>query len=192
MAFLFPKLPQGKYSFTFISNFKDLRPTGGGPVQRVGGLGDRYKFEHTMSLNGGQGMGIVADMNANAGQKVRVPVPQMIDPGAPGDNIQTNGPSAGRSLKLKNVASGYVFQKGQFLTIVRSGKRYLHMVTAETTATAGGLVTVAIVPTLRAALVGNEAVEVREPTIEGYLSNRENPWVQNIGVTVTLTVEEAE
>lgn len=192
MAFLFPKLPQGRTNLTFNSNFKDLQPNGGGPHQRVSQLGDRYKLEHTMSLRGVQGMGVVADMNANAGQKVRVPVPQMFDIGSPGNTIQVSGSNAGRSLSVKGVAASYLFRKGQYLTIVRSGKRYLHMITADVTATAGGLATLPIVPMIRTVLTGNEVVEVREPTIEGYLTNRENAWVQNIGVSVTLIVQEAE
>lgn len=192
MAFLFPKLPQGKTNLTFVPNFKDLQPSGGGPLQRVSQLGDRYKLEHTMTLRGDQGMGVVADMNANAGQKVRVPVPQMIDIGSPGDTVLTSGANAGRSLSVKGVAPSYSFRKGQYLTIVRSGKRYLHMVTADVTASAGGLATLPIVPMIRTILTGNEAVEVREPSIEGYLTNRENQWVQNIGVSVTIIVQEAE
>ncbi|MNY55495.1 hypothetical protein D3C86_1914790 [compost metagenome] len=93
---------------------------------------------------------------------------------------------------MKGVAPSYRFQSGQFITVVRSGKRYLHQIVVETTASAGGTATLAIVPMLRASLTGNEVIDVSNPTIEGYLASRENPWVQNVGVTVTITVEEAE
>lgn len=195
MATLLPELPRGDFRFRFISNHLDLQPSGGGETQRVNRLGDRFAFETSFKVLGVQGIGLIAVLNANKCSKVRVYIPQTVAVGSPGSSVLVNGANSGQSLVLKGVAASNPFTSGQFITIVKSGKRYLHQVVANATASGGGAVTLTIVPTLRIALTGDEVVEVATPSIEGFLTARETEWVTHTGhnsVAMTISVMEAE
>lgn len=194
MAFLFPALPDGSFKFTYVSNRKEQRPTSGGSTQVINSLGDRFRMETTFKVRAGQGVGLNAQINANLGQKVRVPVPQPFDIGTPGEAVQVNGSNAGRTLRVKGLPAGYEFKNGQFVTVVKGAKRYLHQVVGDLSANGAGQASLAITPMLRTPLAGNETVEVANPTIEGFLTNRENPWVLGFvgSVEMTVSVEEAE
>ena len=195
MAVLLPQLPRGDFKFKFISNFIDLQPPGGGETQRINRLGDRFLVETSIKLRGDQGIGLMAVLNANKGLKVRLPVPQTIEIGNPGSSVLVSGASAGTTLSLKGLTPNYPLRSGQFLTVVKGGKRYLHQVVTSVAANGSGAATLTIVPMLRVALATNDVVEIASPTIEGYLDTRENDWSQNgwlQSVAVTVTVREAE
>lgn len=195
MATLLPELPRGDFRFRYISNHLDLQPSGGGETQRVNRLGDRFAFETSFKVLGAQGIGLIAVLNANKGSKVRVLIPQPIVVGSPGSSVLVNGANAGQTLVVKGVAASHPFKSGQFITVVKSGKRYLHQVVADVTSSGGGTATLTIVPTLRVALTGDEVVEVAAPSIEGFLTARETEWVTHTGhksVAMTISVMEAE
>lgn len=195
MATTLPQLPKGDFKLRFISNYIDLQPSGGGETQRINRLGDRFAVETTFKLRGDQGMGVIATLNANKGSKVRLYIPQEIEIGNPGSSVQVNGSASGTTVVLKGLTANYVLQSGQFISIVKSGKRYLHQVVTDVTASGLGAATVSIVPMLRVSLTGDEVVEVATPSIEGFLTSRETDWIQNgwlKTVAVTVSVMEGE
>lgn len=194
MAFLFPRLPRGTFEFEFIGN--DLRqdPGEGGPTLVVARLGTRFKVSTTVRLRGDQGMALVALKNGKMTERVRLLINQVIDIGSPGSSVQVNGANQGSILNLKGLPAGYDLKGGQFISIVKAGKRYLHQIVEPATATAGGLATAAIAPMLRVPLTGNEVIEVAEPSVEGYLEGPTNDFATDYmkTVTVTVSVKEAE
>lgn len=195
MTTLLTALPRGPYKLTFISNYLDLQSSAGGEVQRVSKMGDRFALETSFTLKGDQGIGLVAKLNANRGSRVRVPVPQAIEIGTPGSSVLADGANQGTTLNLKGLPDGYALQPGQFITVVKSGKRYLHQIVEADPADEDGKTAAVIVPMLRVALVANDVVEVAEPSIEGFLQARETEWTQNgwlQSVGVTVKVSEAE
>lgn len=195
MAASLPRLPRGESKLTYVSNYIDLTPGGGGSTQRISKLGDRFRYEHSFILRGVQAMGVAAVLNANVANTVSVPISQAIQIGNPGSTVQANGASQGRSLKLKGLTPSYPFRAGQYISITRSGRSYLHQVTADVQALVNGTVTLAIVPTLRVPILGNEVVAVANPIIEGFLTTREQPYVTNTfvaSVKLEVSILEAE
>ncbi|WP_374274432.1 hypothetical protein [Brevundimonas sp.] len=137
-------------------------------------------------------MALTARLNQATSQKVRVPFHQPIDVGDPGIPL-VNGPaSGGDTLYLKGLMPGYAVQAGQFLSLIKNGRRYLHQVTQAAQANASGLVTLEVVPNLRIATAGNEVVEMALPEIEGLLESPVNEWTSDFSDIVTLTVAVAE
>lgn len=195
MATFLPALPRGTYKIKYVSNYLDLQSSAGGEVQRVSKMGDRFALETTFKVWADQGLGLVAKLNSNRGSKVRVIIPQALDIGSPGSSVLSDGANQGTTLNLKGLPVGYALQPGQFITVVKSGKRYLHQIVEADAADAFGKTAATIVPMLRAALVADDVVEVAEPTIEGFLQTRETEWVQNDqlrSVEITVSVMEAE
>lgn len=195
MATLLPALPRGPFKLTFISNYLDLQSSAGGEVQRVNKLGDRFALETTFTLRGDQGIGLIAKLNANRGSKVRVPIPQAIEIGSPGSSVLADGANSGTTINIKGLPDGYALQPGQFITVLKAGKRYLHQIVEADPADEDGKTVATIVPMLRIALAANDVIEVAEPTIEGFLQARETEWTQNgwlQSVGVTVKVSEAE
>lgn len=195
MATILPMLPTGDFKFTYVPNALDHTPGGGGETQRINRLGDRFQVETTFKARGEQGVALLALLNSSRGSKVRLPIPQEIDIGSPGTSVLVDGANTGTALDLKGLPNGYVLKAGQFITVVKSGKRYLHQIVEESTANGSGLAATTIVPMLRTPLVGDEVVEVSEPSIEGYLTAREGEWVANgwlKSIALTVGVKEAE
>ena len=92
------------------------------------------------------------------------------------------------TISLKGLTAGYVLKAGQFISVVKAGKRYLHQVYEAATASGGGLANAKITPALRVPLTGNEIVEIAEPTIEGFLQSSSAEWTTDFQQTITLTV----
>jgi len=194
VTILLDRLPRGEFKFSYLSNAFDLTPSGGGETLRVDRLGARFQMESTFSLRGHQGVALLAKLNQATGQKVRIPVDQPIDIGSPGSSVVVASGS-GQTLAVTGLTASYAVQAGQFITLVKSGKRYLHQVVNAVTANGSGAASLTVIPTLRIPLSGGESVEVANPSIEGFLTARENAWSLNSrlrSVTVTVSVTEAE
>lgn len=192
---LLPQLPRGSYRWQYISNNIDLTSADTGVTQRVSKLGDKFEVSTTFRVRGEQGIGLMAVLNSNKSKKVRLPFPQTMDIGSPGNAVKVNGAASGTTINLKGFTPNYKLKAGQFISVVHNAKRYLHQVVFDVTANGSGVAqTVIIAPMLRAPVIGDETVEVAEPTIEGYLTTNTNEWVSDFikSVAVTVTVREAE
>lgn len=194
MAYLLPRLPRGQFDFEYIGNNLIQDPGEGGETLVIARLGTRFKVSTTIRLRGDQGMALVALLNGKRTEKVRLLINQVIDIDPAGSAVQANGSNQGSILKFKGLPANYALRGGQYFTVVKNGKRYLHQIIEPTTATPGGLATAAITPMLRVALSGNEAIEVDEPSIEGYLDGPTNEYGTDFAKTVSLkvSVKEAE
>lgn len=194
MATLIPALPRGRYDFEFVSNFTDQSPPLGGETQRISKLGDRFSVSTECTLRGDQGVAVIALLNANRGARVRLPIPQSIAVGSPGSPLVDGSHAGGTSLDIKGLAAGYPLRGGQFISIVKSGRRYLHQVVQPVTADGSGDASVAIVPMLRVSLAGNEVIEIDDVTVEGFLDGPKTEWskLSMDLITVKITVREAE
>ncbi len=194
MAYLFPRLPRGQFEFEYIGNNLIQDPGEGGETLVIARLGTRFKVSTTVRLRGDQGMGLVALVNGKRTEKVRLLINQMMAIATAGSAVQANGANQGSILKFKGLPANYPLRGGQYFTVVKNGKRYLHQIVEPTTATPAGLATAVITPMLRVALTGNEVIEVDAPSIEGYLDGPTSSYGTDFDktVTVTVTVKEAE
>jgi len=113
------------------------------------------------------------------------------NPGNPGTPLIAAAVSTGSTVQLKGLTAGYTIKEGQYLSIVVSGKRYMHMATGNVTASGSGTATINIFPLLRKALAVDNVVEIAQPMIEGFVSpGDELGWeiasnrFMNIGFTI--------
>lgn len=150
----------------------------GGDDQRLNRLGNRHQITYAVEFEADEEFRRFAQKLRRAqteGARVRfVQVGLAIGhPGAP----QVDGAVAGgTSLPLKGLTPAYAVREGQFLSIIRSGRRYLHSVDAEAIADASGDAVLTITPELRISLAGNETVEIAAPKIEGLLDGDQVQW----------------
>lgn len=92
------------------------------------------------------------------------------NPGNPGSPLVAAGASSGSTIQLKGLTAGYVVKEGQYFSIVTGGRRYLHMATADVTASGTGTAAVNIFPLLRKSVATNDVIEMAQPMIQGLIS----------------------
>jgi hypothetical protein len=166
----------------FIDNGVRLVPPGGGVVQRLSRLGSRWALNVALppAREGANVRALtMAILTArSAGASYPWPQPGLVI-GTPGSPLVNGAGQAGTALILKSVAANYAFQAGQAISILTGGRRYLHLVTAAATASAGGAVTLSIYPMLRASPANNAPVEVAAPVIEGDITRENFSWAHD-------------
>ena len=116
------------------------------------------------------------------------------DPGTPGTPLINTAATSGSSLSIKGLTVGYTIKEGQFFSIIISGKRYLHMATANAVANGSGIASVSIFPLLRKAVSVNDVVEIAQPMIEGFISpGNELGWeiASNRFMSINFTIMES-
>ena len=91
------------------------------------------------------------------------------DTGAPGTpRVNTSGQS-GRIIALKGMTPGYVIRKGQFLSIVTQGRRFLYRAASAALVVENGRANVLLRTMLRFPPADNDVVEIAQPMIEGFV-----------------------
>jgi len=152
-----------------VSYGSDLTPPMGGDIQRMVRLGDRWAMDITMpTMTRSDADFWIAALMAGFSDSVVLNVPQPKNgvgaPGAP----QVNGANqSGITLALKGLTVGYNLNVGQWLSIIVSGRRYLHRLTASVVANGSGQASVSIWPMLRVSPANSATVEIVQPKIEG-------------------------
>jgi hypothetical protein len=113
--------------------------------------------------------------------------------GTPGTPLVNGAGQAGTSLVIDGLTAGYVIRKGQFLSIVTAGQRYLYRARASATANGSGQATVQFRNMLRRPPADNDVVEIAQPMIEGFVKDMSMGAVGPDGlVTISFTVRERE
>ena len=69
---------------------------------------------------------------------------------------------------IDGLTNGYVIRKGQFLSVVTQGRRFLYRAKASVTVS-GGAATVPLRTMLRFPPADNDVVEIAQPMIEGFI-----------------------
>jgi hypothetical protein len=109
-----------------------------------------------------------------------------VDVGSPGSPVVATGVSGGSALGISGLSSGYVLREGQPLSIIHSGRRYLHFVDADTAST-GGAATISVTPMIRAALTVGDTIELALPMIEGLLDGDPVAWERSAASVASFT-----
>lgn len=89
--------------------------------------------------------------------------------GSPGSPLVNGGSQTGSTLVTDTWTSGYVIKEGKWIAFSASSVIYLHMCTADTTAT-GGAASIPIQPPLRVSPADNAALIINPAKIEGYVT----------------------
>ena len=145
----------------------------GGRAQRVNRLGNRWAMRveiPKMSVEDGLiwSAALVRAVQSGALYQVRQPG---LDIGTPGMPLVNGANQAGSVLIADGFTAGYEMVAGQFFSIIVSGRRYLHQIAADVTASGGGAATLAITPALRVSPADNAVLEFAQPYIEGLLGD---------------------
>lgn len=90
------------------------------------------------------------------------------DTGAPGVPRVNGAGQAGSALVIDGLTNGYVIRKGQFLSVITQGRRFLYRAKASVTVS-GGSATVPLRTMLRFPPADNDVVEIAQPMIEGFV-----------------------
>jgi hypothetical protein len=173
MAITLGTLPRlTTYSMRVVSAANDLRPAFGGPVQRLARNGSRFALEVKVPAMSAAGCGIelIADLVRGETETIVAPVPDYVPVASYGTPLVNGAGQLGSSLVVDGLTAGVVIAKGKFLSLVTGGQRYVHMVTAQTTANGSGQATLPIWPMLRVATTDNAVVELAAPKIEGFIA----------------------
>ena len=88
--------------------------------------------------------------------------------GAPGTPRVNGAGQSGSSLAIDGLTNGYVIRKGQFLSVITQGRRFLYRAKASVTAN-NGAATVPLRTMLRFPPSDNDVVEIAQPMIEGFV-----------------------
>lgn len=90
------------------------------------------------------------------------------DTGAPGTPRVNGAGQSGSALVIDGLTNGYVIRKGQFLSVITQGRRFLYRAKASVTVSGGGA-TVPLRTMLRFPPADNDVVEIAQPMIEGFV-----------------------
>lgn len=194
MPIILPTSPEPIAPFTprIVRLRNDVTSLVGGNRQRRGRKGDHYAGVFNMPPM------VPDDASAwrgvlSAGDTVLMNWPQPgLAVGSPGAPRVDGAVQLGSNLKLKGLTPGYVFRKGQFLSIVTAGRRWLYGADAEAVANSAGIITIPLEVMIRTFHNDNDVVEIVQPKIEGLADYDEDVWqIDDDGyVWTSFTIEE--
>lgn len=193
MPIMLPNSPPYSMSVHLITAKNELSPAFGGADQELLRKGSRYElaFDH------GE-MDYIEALDWSdlmvEGETVVAPVFQPgLDTGAPGAPAVNGAGQAGRTLAVKGLSPGYVIRKGQFLSIISSGQRFLYRAAGPAIALPNGTASVLLYTMLRRPHPDGAVVELAQPMVEGFLREVSDLTViANHDVKVTFKIRERE
>lgn len=177
-----------------VSARNDLRPAFGGSTQRLLRKGTKYALDVVMPPMPYTTAMDWIDLDDET-ETVVLKVPQPgLDIGSPGAPQVNGANQTGSTLAIKGLTPGYVIRKGQFLSIMTGGQRFLYRAKAAATANGSALATVTLQTLLRYPPANNDTVEIAEPRIEGFVQANAELWTVDVARLVGLqfTIEERE
>ncbi|WP_312144242.1 hypothetical protein [Brevundimonas sp.] len=90
--------------------------------------------------------------------------------GSPGTPLINGAGQSGRTLNLKGLTPGYVFRKGQWLSLIQNGQRFAYKASAAATANGSGNLALPLRTMLRVPTLNNAVVEIAQPKAEGWVT----------------------
>lgn len=175
-----------------IGNSVQTDPVVGAAVQRKVRLGSRWSLDVTLPpMDYEAGMAWTADLASSETEEVLLLWPQPSElVGSIGSPVVNGAGQAGTALVVRGAAAGYTFKKGLFFSLVEGGRRYLHQVSAASTANGAGAATLQIKPMLRVAPSDGAFLEFSEPKIQGWAQVSPG-WdidaALQVGISLTVT-----
>lgn len=175
-----------------VKAVNDLSPSFSGTDQQIRRKGSRYSLSFTMpSLSYAAALPWMTDLAAEGDTVVlEVAQPGLVLPPA-GAPVVSGAGHAGAALPLRGLTANYAIRKGQFLTVITAGQRYLYRAAEAVTADAQGVASVQLQTMLRRPPANGDVVEIDAPTIEGFVRDYADPEVGvDHQVVLTFTIRE--
>ena len=160
----------------------DLVPPLGGVTQRVSRMGSRFRVALAyppMIAANAKAMLAALHSADTSGSSVIAPVPQPTVSGSFGSPLVNGGSQAGSSLICDGFSAGASIPAGTLFSFTKSGRIYLHMVTAAATASGAGAVTLTIAPMLRVSPADNAGLSITSAQVEGLIEGDSISWAVN-------------
>lgn len=155
-----------------------LEPSTGGEAQRVNRLGNRMTLDIThQPETEAEARMLLQDLLMAQTEGARMQWPAWVmNVGQPGSPLVDGAVTGGKTIPIKGLTPYYPIRKGQPMSIIIGGRRYMHFCDAESVADASGDAEIDVTPMLRKALAGDEVIELAVPYIEGALIGDGRQW----------------
>lgn len=168
----------------------------GGADQKLNRLGDRFTIDVTMNTmeTDEDAAAWIAALIQGKKDGAIFPWPQNIKIDGSGDIAVDGGGQGGTTLNVRGSSAGRKFLRGQFVSVVHDGRRYLHIITAAATANGAGKAALGVEPMIRVPYSNGALVEVDVPKIEGFTEGNRQDWsidvARNVGLQFRITEAE--
>jgi hypothetical protein len=180
-----------------LSWSKDMKPTAGGKTQRQDRLGTRHSFRFDIPVlrYGWCGAALAADLAVGrTGDGAAIVIPE---PGIPdvdyGEPVANGSPQMGKNLNLRGITPGRIIPKGKWISLWVGGRYYAHFTTAQVVADGSGQAILPIYPMIRRSPLDGSAVIIRNPMVQGLISEPVSRKVWRAGtIALTFEIEEQE
>ena len=193
MSLILPTEPApASMTVALISTKNTLTPATGGDEQEIGRKGSKYALTFSMPVMAYSPSMPWSDLHAEGETVVMRVFQPGFDTGAPGAPLVKGAGQIGSALIVDGLTPGYVIRKGQFLSVLTGGQRFLYRARADVTAT-GGEATIQLGTLLRRPPADNAVVEIAQPMIEGFVRDL-GEWTVGVDrfVNLQFTVRERE
>lgn len=190
MPMILPDQPPAEQEVNLVSAKNTLIPAFGDGEQELLRKGTRYEIQFDMGEMDYVDALDWTDLTTEGDTVVMAVYQPGLVTGTPGAPRVHGSSQSGRQLTIRGLANGYYLHKGQFLSVVTGGCRYLYRLRSSATATNGTVI--ALLQTmLRAIHVDGDLVEIAQPMIEGWARDVSGQRIiANHNVTVSFTVRE--
>jgi len=183
MSVSLPSTPSpAEFEIIQVGNHVDQVPPLGGVTQRLSRLGDRFQARVTYQpMKYADAMAWFAALAKAMSDTVLLPIIQPeFTVGSVGTPLVNGGSQSGSTINLDGFSANYAAKAGQFFSHIGAAQRYLYMLTADKTATAGGVAaSTAIWPNIQSAPLDNAVLEFTTPILEGWVQGNRNAWTVN-------------
>jgi hypothetical protein len=185
--------PPAAMTIEKISAANTLAPAFGGSEDEIDRKGERYALTFVMpSMTYADSMAWSYLYRRGITVVMEVHQPGVVVAAPPAPRVKGAG-QAGSLLAIDGLGAGYLLRKGQFLSVITGGQRYLYRAAAAVTANGAGEATVTLHEMLRRSPADNDVVEIAAPKIEGYARNVRDVSVGvDHEVVLEFTVRERE
>ncbi len=167
MPMILPDQPPAEQEVNLISAKNALVPAFGDGEQELLRKGTRYEIQFAMGEMDYVDALDWTDLTTEGDTIVMAVYQPGLVVGTPGSPRVGRSGQSGRNLEIRGLSSGYYFRKGQFLSVVTGGHRFLYRARSAAVA-ANGLLTLPLQTMLRAPHVDGDVVEIAQPMIEGW------------------------
>lgn len=194
MSLILPTEPApASMTVALISTRNTLTPATGGDEQEIRRKGSKYALTFSMPVMAYSQSMPWSDLHAEGETVVMRVFQPGFDTGAPGAPLVKGAGQIGSALIVDGLTPGYVIRKGQFLSVLTGGQRFLYRARADVTASGSGEATVLLGTLLRRPPADNAVVELAQPMIEGFVRDL-GEWTVGVDRLVSLqfTVRERE
>jgi hypothetical protein len=136
---------------------------------------------------------LVSRLIAAKQEGLRIEYPLLHSQGSPGAPLLNGAVTTGREIVLDGLTPGYTCKEGYWLSLVKSGRHYLHSVRTGGRANGSGQLTITLNEMLRTDFADNTVVHLAKPMVEGFVDGETWAWATAVDrvTPIEFTLEEA-